>query len=167
MAGSRVLFTENESNAQRLFGSPNESPYVKDAFHHYIVNGRKDAVRRDEGTKATALYVLDLPAAAECFVDLRLTREDEALALPLPDFEQVFAERKTEAECSTAKIPENLPAVEQAISRQAYAGLCGPSSSITTSFRTGSTAMRNCRCRLRFARSGSIATGRICSAAMC
>ena len=42
---------------------PNESPYVKDAFHHYIVNGRKDAVRRDGGTKATAVYVLDVPAS--------------------------------------------------------------------------------------------------------
>src|SRR5207245_3285181 len=50
------LFTENETNAQRLFGSPNESPYVKDAFHDYIVHGRKDSIRPDGGTKAMAVY---------------------------------------------------------------------------------------------------------------
>lgn len=44
------LFTENESNARRLFNSPNESPYVKDAFHDYIVHRRKDSVSpRHEG----------------------------------------------------------------------------------------------------------------------
>jgi hypothetical protein len=118
------LFTENESNALRLFGSPNESPYVKDAFHHYIVSGREDAVRRDGGTKATAVYVLDLPAAAECSVDLRLTRDDETLALPFRDFAQVFIDRKIEADAFySGKIPQKLPVVEQVISRQAYAGL--------------------------------------------
>jgi hypothetical protein len=118
------LFTENESNAMRLFGAANESPYVKDAFHHYVVNGRKDSVRRDGGTKATALYVLDLPATGEYSVDLRLTLEDEAHPLPFRDFEEVFADRKAEADAFyAAKIAQNLPTIEQAISRQAYAGL--------------------------------------------
>jgi hypothetical protein len=46
------LFTENETNTRLLFGTPNESPYVKDAFHDYIVHERKDSVRTDGGTKA-------------------------------------------------------------------------------------------------------------------
>src|SRR5437868_661595 len=50
-----LLFTENETNARRLFGSPNESPYVKDAFHDYVVHGRKDSDRADGGTKASAV----------------------------------------------------------------------------------------------------------------
>ena len=118
------LFTENESNARRLFGSPNASPYVKDAFHHYIVNDQADSVRRDGGTKAAAVYVLDLPAAGECSVDLRLTREDEVHAPAFGDFDRVFADRKAEADAFYAEsIPPNLPSVEQAVSRQAYAGL--------------------------------------------
>ncbi|HXD16726.1 MAG TPA: hypothetical protein VN654_06900 [Vicinamibacterales bacterium] len=118
------LFTENENNAQRLFNSPNESPYVKDAFHHFIVDGRTDLVRQDGGTKAAVVYVLDLPATAECSIDLRLTRDDEAPASPFADFERVFAARKAEADAFyAAKIPQHLPALEQAVSRQAYAGL--------------------------------------------
>ena len=50
-----VLFTENESNAQRLWNVPNAQPYVKDAFHEYVVNGRHDAVNPARtGTKAVA-----------------------------------------------------------------------------------------------------------------
>jgi len=39
-----LLFTENESNASRLWGQPNPSPYVKDAFHEYVVSGKQDVV---------------------------------------------------------------------------------------------------------------------------
>jgi len=119
------LFTENENKARRLFGSTNESPYVKDAFHHYIVNDQADSVvGRDGGTKAAAVYVLDLPAAGECSVDLRLTREDEVHAPVFGDFDRVFADRKAEADAFYAEnIPANLPSVEQAVGRQAYAGL--------------------------------------------
>ena len=113
------LFTENESNAQRLFGSTNESPYVKDAFHDCIVHGRTDAVRFDGGTKATALYVIDLPAGSEHTVHLRLTKESEVKAQPFRDFEQNFADCKADADAFyAAKIPQNLPAIEQAIIRQ-------------------------------------------------
>ena len=49
-----LVFTENETNALRLFGSPSESAYVKDAIHEYVVGGRMDAVRTDGGTKASA-----------------------------------------------------------------------------------------------------------------
>src|SRR5262245_21070569 len=119
-----LLFTENETNARRLFDSPNESPYVKDAFHDYIVHGRQGSVRRDGGTKAAALYVIDLPAAGECSVHLRLTKVDDAHAEAFRGFEQVFADRRSEADAFyAANIPPNLPAIEQAISRQAYAGL--------------------------------------------
>ena len=118
------LFTENENNARRLFGSTNESPHVKDAFHHYIVNDQAESVGRDGGTKAAAVYVLDLPAAGECSVDLRLTREDEVHAPVFGDFDRVFADRKAEADAFYAEsIPANLPSVEQAVGRQAYAGL--------------------------------------------
>src|SRR5262249_51408724 len=57
-----LLFTENESNAQRLWGQPNPTPYVKDAFHEYVVSGRTQAVNPARtGTKAAAHYILALP----------------------------------------------------------------------------------------------------------
>ena len=68
-----LLFTENESNAGRLWGQPNASPYVKDAFHEYIISGRGEAVNPAKaGTKAAAHYVLDVPAGGSQTVRLRL-----------------------------------------------------------------------------------------------
>jgi hypothetical protein len=53
------------ANAQRLWGQPNASPYVKDAFHAYVISGQAEAVNPAKtGTKAAAHYALDVPAAA-------------------------------------------------------------------------------------------------------
>ena len=61
-----LLFTENESNTERLWGAANDTPYVKDAFHEYVVNGRIDAVNPARaGTKAAALYELEVPAGGD------------------------------------------------------------------------------------------------------
>ena len=60
---AELLFTENESNASRLWGQPNPSPYVKDAFHEYVIAGKQRSVNPAKtGTKAAAHYVLDVPA---------------------------------------------------------------------------------------------------------
>ncbi len=60
---SELLFTENDSNAAKLWGQPNPTPYVKDAFHEYVIAGKRDAVNpAHTGTKAAAHYVLDVPA---------------------------------------------------------------------------------------------------------
>ena len=68
-----LLFTENESNAQRLWGQPNASPYVKDAFHDYIISGQSKAVNPAKaGTKAAAHYVLDVPGGGSKTIRLRL-----------------------------------------------------------------------------------------------
>ena len=68
-----LLFTENESNAQRLWGQPNASPYVKDAFHAYIISGQGEAVNPAKmGTKAAAHYVLEVPGGGSKTVRLRL-----------------------------------------------------------------------------------------------
>ena len=68
-----LLFTENESNASRLWNQPNASPYVKDAFHEYIISGRGEAINPAKiGTKAGAHYVLDVPARGSKTVSLRL-----------------------------------------------------------------------------------------------
>ena len=69
-----LLFTENESNPQRLWGQPNASPWVKDAFHQYVVSGDSGAVNPAKtGTKAAARYILDVPAGGSAVVRLRLS----------------------------------------------------------------------------------------------
>ena len=87
---TELLFTENETNANRLWGQPNPSPYVKDAFHRYVIAGEKDAVNPAQtGTKAAAHYVLDVPAGGSKVVRLRLSGKPTANAFS--DFDQVFA----------------------------------------------------------------------------
>jgi len=69
-----LLFTENESNASRLWGQPNPSPYVKDAFHRYVISGEHDAVNPAKtGTKATAHYAVEVPAGGSRVMRLRLS----------------------------------------------------------------------------------------------
>ena len=58
-----LLFTENETNRERLFRVPNRTPFVKDAFHRHVVNGRAGVVNPAEtGTKAAAHYARTIPA---------------------------------------------------------------------------------------------------------
>ncbi len=92
-AGGELLFTENETNTQKIFGAPNASPYVKDAFHEYVVQGRKDAVNPARlGTKGAARYRLSLAAGASARVRLRLTDEPATSGNPLSgDFDHLRA----------------------------------------------------------------------------
>ena len=118
------LFTENESNYARLFGTPNQSTYVKDAFHEYVIHGKTGAVNPDRvGTKAAAHYKLEVPAHGEKIVHLRLSRS--VLNRPFgAQFDDVFAERIAEAdEFYAGRIPAQLNDHERAAARQAYAGL--------------------------------------------
>ena len=74
----QLLFTENETNTRDLFGVPNRPPYVKDAFNEYVVHRRAEAVNPVQvGTKAAALYQVEVPAGGEVCVRLRLTPQVE------------------------------------------------------------------------------------------
>ncbi|TAJ19461.1 MAG: glucosidase [Planctomycetota bacterium] len=119
-------FTENESNNERLFGSPNAGPYVKDAFHERLVDGREDATNPAQvGTKAAAHYELELDAGASATLRLRLcaATEDHERALGA-GFDKLFARRAAETdEFYAARIPTALDAQERNVARQAYAGL--------------------------------------------
>ncbi|MBW4628583.1 MAG: glucosidase [Brasilonema octagenarum HA4186-MV1] len=120
------LFTENETNAPKLFSAENPSHYVKDAFHDYIVNGRKDAVNPEMvGTKAAPHYCLEVPAGEEVTVRLRLFAEQEASEQPFDEnFEQIFQQRIRETQEFYEKhICAELCEHEQQVVRQAYAGL--------------------------------------------
>src|SRR4051812_32537402 len=118
-----LLFTENESNAHRLWGEANPSPFVKDAFHDFIVSGQHDAVNTASvGTKAAAHYVLDLPAGGSETIRLRL-----APSVPkngFSDFERIFTDRIREADEFCARItPRALGDDARLVHRQALAGM--------------------------------------------
>ena len=72
---AELLFTENETNSERLFGTPNRTPYVKDAFDRYLVQGETGAVNPERtGTKAAVHYSLDVGARKSQTLRLRLAR---------------------------------------------------------------------------------------------
>ncbi len=120
---AELLFTENETNVSRLWGQTNPTPYVKDAFHNYVIAGRKDAVNpAKSGTKAAAHYVLEIPAGQSKVVRLRLGAKPAANAFTT--FDQVFAERMAEADEFYDRItPANLNEDERRVHRQALAGM--------------------------------------------
>lgn len=118
-----LLFTENETNTARLWGQTNASPYVKDAFHNYLVSNKEDAVNPAKmGTKAAALYRLNILPGASQIVRLRLSaqRSDE----PFRNFDQIFASRFAEAnEFYDRVTPRSLSEDERRVHRQAVAGM--------------------------------------------
>jgi hypothetical protein len=118
-----LLFTENESNASRLWGQTNPSPYVKDAFHQYVISGKKDAVNPSKsGTKAAAHYVLDVPAGGSKVVRLRLGSKLATDAFAT--FDQVFDTRLADANEFYERItPKQLNEDERRVHRQALAGM--------------------------------------------
>ncbi len=121
-----LLFTENETNYTRLFGGANTTPFVKDAFHEYVVHAKKEAVN-DEGwgTKAAAYYRHKVPAGAEMRVELRLFAHDDAPGDPLGDeFKKIFDLRIREAdEYYAAKLATCANSETARVARQAFAGL--------------------------------------------
>ena len=119
-----LLFTENESNGQRLWGSPSSSPFVKDSFHRYVVNGEKDAVNPAKtGTKAAARYVLDVPAGGSKVVRLRLAAAAPAAVFG-KEFDNIVAARIVDADEFYEKItPHSLSDDDKLVHRQALAGM--------------------------------------------
>src|SRR6202022_2906192 len=75
-AADELLFTNNDSNMQRLFGVPNATPYVKDAFNEYLIHGNHAAINPERtGTKSAALYTRTIASGAAITIRLRLTKE--------------------------------------------------------------------------------------------
>ena len=119
-----LLFTENESNTQRLWGQPNASPWTKDAFHQYVVSDDAEAINpAGTGTKAAALYILDLPAGGSSVIHLRLSATPPSRPFE-SSFDEIFADRIAEADEFYERIaPDSLNEEEKRIHRQALAGM--------------------------------------------
>jgi hypothetical protein len=124
-----LLFTENESNMQRLYGAEC-APYVKDSFHDYLIHGKKEVVNAEKiGTKMCAVYARTLGRGESVVVRLRLTAAtaDSIQALtpnPFGDFDSIFTQRIQEADdYYNALQPKNLNDEMRSIQRQAFAGM--------------------------------------------
>ena len=117
-----LLFTENDTNQPRLFGTPVPG-YFKDAFHELVVEGRADAVNPDlRGTKAAAHYRLTVPPGGQVVLRLRLA--PAAMAAPFSGFDEVFAARRREADQFYAHLQRGVREEDaRLVQRQAYAGL--------------------------------------------
>ena len=118
-----LLFTENETNNERIFNSANASPYVKDAFHRTVVDGQREAVNPErQGTKATVHYADDIPAGETRVYHLRLSKQPNPQ--PFADFEQIIALRIEEADAFYGAIQNpTLGDDERNVQRQAWAGM--------------------------------------------
>lgn len=127
-----LLFTENETNTQRIFGAPNLIPYVKDGINNYVVHGQEGAVNPEKkGTKASAHYRLTVPPGGRREVRLRLTNLAPSVltegngASPFgAGFEETIEARRNDAdEFYASVIPPSLGADEANVMRQALAGM--------------------------------------------
>ena len=118
-----LLFSENESNAQRLWGQPNTSSYVKDAFHQFVIFGHQDAINpAKKGTKAAAHYEHVVPPGGCTVVRLRLSAKIGANAFA--NFDRVFASRLADANEFYERItPKDLSEDQRQVHRQALAGM--------------------------------------------
>ncbi len=130
----RWLFTDNETNNERLYGQHNATPYVKDAFDQFVIHSNERAVDpRWRGTKTAPHYKLTLAPGESRELRLRLFADDSAAAkesnqpppqLFGPSFDSMFVARMFEADLFyERKIPQSLAPEQRTLARRAYAGL--------------------------------------------
>ncbi|HTA40273.1 MAG TPA: hypothetical protein VK760_14415, partial [Candidatus Acidoferrales bacterium] len=120
---SELLFTENETNYERVFNSPNPTPYVKDSINDYIVNGKAEGINPARiGTKMSAVYRLDLAPGETRILRARLC--DKPHADPFGNFKATFDQRISEADAFYGELNDfAVSADEKQIQREAFAGI--------------------------------------------
>ncbi|MGB7394554.1 MAG: glucosidase [Pricia sp.] len=119
----RMLFTQNETNVERVFNGSNDHPFKKDLFHQAVIEGDFSlAEENGEGTKFAPLYQMDIEAGETKTIRLRLTSED--LASPFDkSFDSVFSERIKESRSFLEALTEKSSEEQREIQKQAFAGL--------------------------------------------
>ncbi|MFZ1009429.1 MAG: glucosidase [Candidatus Sulfotelmatobacter sp.] len=121
-----LLFTENETNNERIFGTSSTSPWVKDGFDNYVVHGKKDAVNPGRsGTKAAAQYRLNIGPGKTATIRLRLSDLAPAVVSdPFEGFDETMRLRRSEADDFYRGItPQRASEDEALVMRQAMAGM--------------------------------------------
>jgi hypothetical protein len=119
-----LIFTENEHNTQRLWGTPNQSAFVKDSFHEAVINDQFETLeKKTEGTKCAPVYQLSVKGGGAASIQLRLSKNP--VKSPFGQaFQQIFADRKAECEAFYQAIaPAGATPDQQNIQRQAFAGM--------------------------------------------
>jgi hypothetical protein len=162
-SATALLFTENETNTERLFGAPNRTPYVKDGIDRFIVHGRHDAVNpRSSGTKASAHYPLVVGAGESRRIRLRL--EQVAPISPFGSFDSLMEARRNEAdEFYASVIPASLDPDAANVMRQALAGMLWSKQFYTTTSGGGSRSTAPARSRAIEARPPATRAGTTCT----
>src|SRR5271167_3642915 len=125
-SAAQLLFTENETNNERIFGKPNASPYVKDGINNYVVQGKREAINPENtGTKAAAHHRVTIDAGQTATIRLRLTDlAPAAMGDPFKSFAEIMHARQSEAdEFYQAITPERIGEDEARVMRQALAGM--------------------------------------------
>ena len=120
--GAQRLFTENETNTQRLWNYGGAG-YFKDGFHGYIVDSQPDRVNpARSGTKAAVWHHERIPAGGTVVLRLRLCRRDRPA--PFEDFEQILGQRHSEADDFYAELQKDMTSAdERLVQRRAFAGM--------------------------------------------
>jgi hypothetical protein len=121
--GAPLLFTENETNFERLFNTSNSSPFVKDGINNAVVHGDLEQVNpENRGTKAAAHFQTMLPPGESFTVRVRFA--NQGMDDPFADFASVFERRIQEADEFYAALQNpSLTTDELCVQRQAFAGL--------------------------------------------
>jgi hypothetical protein len=122
---STLLFTENETNAAKLFNAPNASPFVKDAFHDYVIHGNADVINAAQtGTKAAICYELHFQPLETKVIHLRLSVQETTSEVLDAPFEEIIETRRREAdEFHQSLAPQGVSDDTRLVQRQAMAGL--------------------------------------------
>jgi len=121
------MFTENDTNFERFGQHRNETPYVKDAFHRYIVDAEKAAINPSEkGTKFGLNYALSIPAGETRVVQIRFS--SRAQSSPFNGFRPILNKRKAQADdfyqiVQSNQLPQGADDSASALQRQAFAGM--------------------------------------------
>ncbi|MGH8770876.1 MAG: MGH1-like glycoside hydrolase domain-containing protein, partial [Burkholderiales bacterium] len=117
-----TLYTENETNVDRLWGQANSTPYVKDAFHRYVIHGETSAVNPEKtGTKFAAHHVLQVDPGQSANVGLTLSAK--ALDQPFTKREVILSKRESEATVFYDDLLPNCATEDANILRQSLAGM--------------------------------------------
>ena len=119
-----LLFTDNDTNLERLYGAP-KPPYVKDGINDHVVHGVAGRVNPARtGTKAALHYRVVVPPGESAAIKLRLASTPPVEPRLGPEFDALFAQRIAEADAFYATvIPDCLPDDDKRVMRQAFAGL--------------------------------------------
>jgi hypothetical protein len=119
---ANFLFTENESNNEKLYQFPNASSYVKDGINDYLVNGKSDAINpQQSGTKVAVHFNIQVKAKSSTTIKLRLV--NTIIENPFVDFDKIFAQQKEEADAFYAKKQKEKSIDNKLVQRQAWAGM--------------------------------------------